>query len=133
MKIKGKVAVIVGAPTTVENPFKEHRPLAYVYLKKHFFIEHELIVKPVAPEYTAFAEEAKRRIMARIARDPVESFLYPNPTPESPHGNKVAGFNDPDLLEGIAHSLHLWNDGGKGIVADHYVLPNYSYIEERKI
>lgn len=134
--MRTKVATIVGAPTTVENRFQESRPLAYIYFKRRFgfFGKRELVVQPAAQEYAAFAEEAKRRILERMERDPIHTFAYPDLASESEHARRIVGVKDPDLLEGIAYSLHLWGlPGGNEVVANHYVLPSYGSVEVRKI
>ena len=134
MKRNRKVAVIVGAPTSVENEYEERRPLAYIYIKKRFFSgKRDVFVHPAAPEYVAFANAAKQGIMARIERNPAQTFIYADPTHEWPHRNKVVGIDDLDVIEGIGKDELLWNWHEHGIVADHYVLPGYSYIEKRKI
>ena len=132
-----KILILVGAPVSANNRYKESRPLAYVrfsrvpkllrlYLKRPL-----LVIKPVSQELKPFAEEVERRIRDRLENHHDQAFVCPDPDPEHPHGRRIATADDPNLLDAIRSDLYLWGDSGDDNVAGYYVLSTYSNIEER--
>jgi hypothetical protein len=131
--------VLVGAPVTANNRYKESRPLAYVYFKKPWLLfvlrkssgAGRLVVEPVGQELKPFALEVERLIQERIDHDPTKSFICPDPSPGHPGGRKVVGVDDPNVLKAIQHDFYLWGESGRDIIAGYRVLSTYSHIEDR--
>lgn len=128
-----KILVLVGAPVSANNRYKEARPLARVYFTRPWLLQpkRRLVVKPEDDTLKPFAQEVERRIKDRLENHPDQAFVCPDPDPEHPHGRRIATANDPNLLDAIRSDLYLWGDSGDDNVAEYYVLSTYSNIEER--